>query len=84
MQLLKSKDMKVKIADKDKDIEYICIALNMCQLNIDYPTAELMLEIIDHVAKVGGEFSLDDGLKITHTWREKWDNYFTKLKENEL
>jgi hypothetical protein len=52
------------------------MALNMCQLGINYPQADLIIKINEKLKNDAGNFSLDDGVKIFNQWKQEWDDYF--------
>jgi hypothetical protein len=73
--------MDVKIKDRKEGAEYLRMALNMCELWIDYPQAELIIKVLAKMEKVKGEFSISDGVKIHHEWKKEWEQYFQIQKD---
>jgi len=72
--------MDVKIKDREEEIEYLRMALNMCELPVNYTQVDLIIEVVKETEKLKGNFSIKDGVKIHHGWRNKWDAYFEDLK----
>ena len=68
--------MDVKIKDRKEEIEYVRMGLNMCEMGVDYPSAELILRVIDRVEKLKGKFSCLDAVDIHHKWKDEWMAYF--------
>ena len=73
--------MDVKIRDRKEGAEYLRMALNMCELWIDYPQAELIIKVLAKMEKVKGEFSILDGVEIHHEWKKEWEQYFQIQKD---
>ena len=67
--------MDVKIKDRKEGAEYLRMALNMCELWIDYPQAELIIKVLAKMEKVKGEFSISDGVEI----HQKMETRMAKL-----
>ena len=74
--------MDVKVKDRKKEIEYLRSALNLAELWVDYTQTDLIIRITDKLNKLGGKFSIDDGIKIQYEWKEYWRKYFEKEKDN--
>lgn len=65
--------MDVKIKDRKIDIEYLRIALNMCELYVDYTQADLIIRVSEQLKKSKGEFTMSDSVNIHYAWKEEWD-----------
>ncbi len=76
--------MSVKIKDRNTDTEYLRMALNICELGVDYIHADLILRVQKELKRLKGKFSLNDGARIHHEWKQHWEKYFedqNKLNE---
>lgn len=67
--------MKVSIDDRLDKIEYLRMALSICEVYVDYQTAELIDMVVTEVRNKKGNFDLIDGSKIFSAWKRKWDDY---------
>lgn len=72
----------VEIKDRVEEVEYLRMALNMCQINVDYVTTDLIIQVSKELDKLKGNFTLDDGVKTHYKWKEKWSKYF-EINSNE-
>ena len=70
----------VKIEDRSKEIEQFRMALNMCELYVNYQQTELIGVVLEKYKELKGQFSLEDAFKILKEHRERWEKYF-KEKE---
>lgn len=68
--------MSVDIKDRKDEIEWLRMALNMCEININYTHADLIIKIVKELNSLKGNFSICDGVEIHHKWKEKWDEYY--------
>ena len=75
--------MDVKIKDRKEGAEYLRMALNMCELWIDYPQAELIIKVLAKMEKVKSEFSISDGVEIHHKWKQEWQEYFEAQRKTQ-
>lgn len=74
---------KVKIKDRDESINKFHLALRLMELNIDYPTSELVFQIVGRINDLNlGEFTMRDALTMQIAHEEFWDTYFKKLKKD--
>lgn len=71
----------VKIEDRRKDIEQFRMALNMCELYVNYQQVELILSVFAEYSELRGNFSLEDAFKILKDHREKWEEYFKEQEK---
>lgn len=76
--------MKVRIKDRKKEIEYLRMALNLCEIGVDYTHADLIIRVTKALKKMKGDFSLEDGVKVHHKWKEEWEKYFDEESEKEV
>ncbi len=72
--------MDVKIKDRKNEIEYLRMALNMCEIGVNYTQADLILKVLEKVKQLDGKFSIRDGVEIYHKWKIEWFNYFETSK----
>lgn len=70
------KDIKVNSEDRYEGIEYLRMALAMCEIEVDYPTAELVDTLVTETRRLKGKFDFEDGIKIFRAWKTKWRLYF--------
>jgi hypothetical protein len=68
----------VKNQDRKKEVEYLRMALNLCEINCGYETADLILRVQAKLKELGGDFKLSDGAEIRITWKKFWDEYYTE------
>jgi len=73
--------MKVLNRDKEARISELKIALNMVGIAVDYPSTELIKEIIDAQEKFGRMFNIKQAIKIQIAWEEKWELYGNPVEE---
>lgn len=74
--------MKVKNKDRKTDIEIFRMALNLCEIGADYPTADLIDRIYKNVKKKKGDFNLKNGVELLHQWMRDWEEYEAIQNEN--
>lgn len=67
---------KVPPKDRKKDIEFLRMALNLCELPVSYEQSDLILRAYTLVKEKQGNTNMDDALKIYYNWKNHWDNYF--------
>lgn len=75
--------MDVLIKDRDNKIEFLRMALNLCELPVSYSQSDLIFRILLKLEKVEGDFTLHDGIAIHHKWKEDWQKYFSDIKKQE-
>jgi hypothetical protein len=64
----------------DENVNYMRIALSLVQIPCTNFTAEMILGLLDGIEKKGGDFSLQDAVKIEARIKKKYE---TKIKEDE-
>ena len=74
----------VKIKDRKKEIEFLRMALNICELGVNYEQADLIIRINKKVEKMGGKFSLEDGIEIYHKWKHDWLEYYDPKNQRKI
>lgn len=73
----------VEIKDRITEVEYLRMALNLCELPINYEHADLIVKVVAKLEKTQGDFTLQDGVNMHHKWKNKWQEYYkNKEKEN--
>ena len=72
---------EVKIKDREYSIEYIRMALNMCQIGVDYQQAELIDMVVRECDRLGGDLTVEDACKILYAHKARWDKYFNENEE---
>lgn len=71
---------EVKISDRERDIEYIRMALNMCQIGVNYQQAELINMVVRECDRLGGNLTVEDACDLFSAHKKKWDKYFNEEK----
>ena len=76
--------INVENPDREKEIEMLRMALNMCEIGVDYQHAELIKIVMDKLQILKLEFSLDDASELYSEWMGRWEYYEEKQnKKNE-
>lgn len=75
--------MEVEIKDRKEEIEHLRMALNMCEVGVDYTQTDLILRVLERLDKLKGEFSISDGVEIHHKHKQEWQTYFEKKYKKE-
>lgn len=70
--------MDVKIKDRKEEIEFLRMALSICELGVNYIQADLIIRVFERLQKLKGKFSLHDGVELHHKWKQEWQEYFEK------
>ncbi len=71
---------EVKIKDREYHIEYIRMALNMCQIGVNYQQAELIDMVVRECDILGGDLTVEDACGLLSAHKKKWDKYFNEKK----
>ena len=71
---------EVKIKDREYYIEYIRMALNMCEIGVNYQQAELILEVVSKCDRLGSDLTVEDACDLLGEHKKKWDKYFNEEK----
>lgn len=74
-----NKDVKIK--DRDVNIEYLRLALNMAGIGANYIVTDLINKLFEEVKNKKGKFSIKDSVTIECEWERKWKKHF-EVKEN--
>lgn len=75
--------LDVKIKDRNEDIEYLRIALVMCEIGVSYTQSDLIIRVIERLSKLKGKFAISDSVEILFKWKSEWLKYFNE-QEKEL
>lgn len=70
----------IKYKDRNEETEMLRMALNMCDIGLDYHHVELLLEVQEKLKKKGDNFNLKDGVNLYYDWAERWHKYFENQK----
>ena len=70
--------MDVSINDRKKEIEYLRMSLNMCELGVNYTQADLIIRVMEKLKQVKGDFNIEDGFTVFNAWKLDWEKYFEK------
>lgn len=71
---------EVKISDREYSIEYLRMALNMCEIYVNYQQTELIFKVINKCDLLRGDFSVEDACDLLSVNKAKWDKYFNEEK----
>ena len=71
---------EVKIEDRDTTIEYIRMALNMCEIYVNYQQTELIDMVVRECDRLGGDLTVEDACDLLSAYKKKWDKYFNEEK----
>lgn len=63
------------IKDRKKEIEYLRMALNMCEIGVNYVQTDLILRVIARLEKRRGNMNINDISKILTEWIQDWNKY---------
>jgi len=72
----------VSLKDRKPNIEYLRMALNMCELHINYQQADLITRVCEKLTELDGYFTVSDCVKIHDEWNDYWLNYFKSKDEH--
>lgn len=67
--------------DREELVEYVRMALVMCEIGVTYTTAELIIKVVDRVREKEGRFDVKDAAVILTEHELKWSGYFNKEKD---
>ncbi len=70
--------MDVKIKDRKRDVEILRMALNMCEIGVDYPQADMINRVVNKLSELKEAFSMKDGIELHSEWKKEWQDYFQK------
>lgn len=76
--------MDVRMKDRKQLIEMIRIVLNMCEIGVDYPMAEMVYECVKAVEKKKGKFTILDACEMLQKHHDKWDKYIAQLNRPKI
>ena len=74
---------KVKIKDRETEVEMFRMALNMVGINVDYIVTDLIDDVVRKMIEKKEKFSMRDAANIQVNHEQKWEKYFKEQKENE-
>lgn len=69
---------EVKFEDRNTSIEYIRMALNMCEIYVNYQQAYLIFEVVNKCDLLGGDLTVEDAYDLLSAHKKKWDKYFNE------
>jgi hypothetical protein len=73
----------VKNEDRKKEVEYLRMALNLCEINCGYETADLIIKAQVKLKQLGGDFKLSDGVDLYDRWKKYWDEYHKNVEDTQ-
>ena len=71
---------EVKFEDREYYIEYIRMALNMCEIGVNYQQADLIFNVVNKCDLLGGDLTVEDACDLLSAHKKKWDKYFNEDK----
>lgn len=74
--------MEVKIKDREEKTEYLRMAINMCELPLDYTHADLIIKLHKELEVHEGNLSVRDVVKVFSDWKQEWETYYYKSKKD--
>lgn len=69
---------EVKFEDREYYIEYIRMALNMCEIGVNYQQTELIDMVVRECDRLGGDLTVEDACDLLSEHKKKWDKYFNE------
>ena len=75
--------MEVLHKDRKKEVEYLRMALSICEIGVSYTQAELILKATEELKIKKGIFTLEDGISLLYTHKNQWNKYFETLNKKE-
>lgn len=69
---------EVKFEDRSYTMECLRMALNMCEIGVNYQQAELIFKVIKKCDLLGGDFTVEDACDLLGEHKKKWENYFNE------
>lgn len=75
---------QVRPQDRKNEVEYLRMALNLCEIGVSYTQADLIIRVMAKVNEVKGNFTLMDGATILKNWNQDWEYYYRQLEKNIL
>ena len=76
--------MEVKIKDREKEVEYLRMALAMSEFGVNYQHADLINMVVKETQALRDKFSVADGVRILYKWKSKWEIYEYEQKKKDL
>ena len=67
---------EVNIKDRERNAEYLRMALATCEIGVTYQQAELILSVTKLLDKLGGNLTIDGTMNLYFDHKRKWENYF--------
>ncbi len=71
---------EVKFEDRDTSIEYLRMALSMCEIGVTYQQADLIFNVVNKCDLLGGDLTVEDACDLLGEHKKKWDKYFNEEK----
>lgn len=72
---------EVKIKDRERAIEYIRMALNMCEIGVNYQQAELIVTVVSECDRLRGDLTVEDTYNLLSAHKAKWEKYFNENEQ---
>lgn len=72
----------VKLEDRENEIEYLRLALALCEVQASYELCDLISDLTKRIESSKGALTIDDCVKIRDRHDKKWSKYYKDL-ENE-
>lgn len=71
----------VKFKDRNKQVNFLRMALNMVGLGVTYEVADLIEDTVNIVREKQGKMDLEDVVKLQSLWEKRWDDYHREQSE---
>jgi hypothetical protein len=66
---------EVKVKDRKEEIEYMRMALNICEIGVNYQQSDLIIRVSERLKYRKGKFTIHEGVEIYHKWKQDWIDY---------
>ena len=73
--------MDIDIKDRVKDVEYLRLALNCCDLAVDYKTSLLIHLVSEKIIASNGNCTINEIVNINCEWKRNVEKYFEQTKK---
>lgn len=73
--------MMIPFKDRKPDIEYLRMALNICELGVSYEQTDLIMRAYNLVKEKKGKTDINNAADIYYKWQNEWDEYYKQKKD---
>lgn len=71
----------VRIKDREKEVEYLRMALHLVGIELQYEHAELVIKTQKELNKLKGKFSIRHAVELKIANQERWDKYYDNINK---